>query len=354
MAREAKIGLLVVAALAILMATVLSLSQDTHFWERRVSYSVHFARTNGLQEGGLVSLSGVPIGSVDGLEFPTDPVAHYIIVNLNVRSGFASRIRENTLASIGTIGLLGDRYIELTPSLEDAPPLPAGSIIQSVDPIDVESVLGRSGDIVANVVELTASLKDVLQTIQKGEGLLGAMVRNREFGDQTLHDLQRSLANVQTTSDRLAQVLTRIERGEGLLGQLTRDTPQSRALLGDATKAAASLRSFAAQLERDRGTIGRLVRDEAYANRVLGNLDRTLQEVSEASAKLNRGDGTLGRLLNDPALYQDARGLVGSVKKSWLYRLSQGFSGLWPFGRDDPPPADPLADPTLPPVAPSP
>jgi ABC-type transporter Mla subunit MlaD len=58
MARTIEIGLLVAAAIAILMATIFSLGQEQRFWERRVQYEIHFTRTNGLQKGAPVSLTG--------------------------------------------------------------------------------------------------------------------------------------------------------------------------------------------------------------------------------------------------------------------------------------------------------
>src|SRR5207244_9356407 len=134
---------------------------------------------------------------------------------------------------VRTFGLLGDRYIYLTPGTPEAEPVEPGGLIPAIDPVDYEGLLGQSGDIVTNVVEVTTSLKDVLGTIQRGEGLLGAMVRNREFGDQTLRDLQRTLSNVQNTSNSLASILARVEHGEGVLGYLVRDTKASQSLLRD-------------------------------------------------------------------------------------------------------------------------
>jgi phospholipid/cholesterol/gamma-HCH transport system substrate-binding protein len=321
MSSQIKIGLLVLVAIAILIVTALSLGQGQHFWERKVPYEIHLVRTNGLQEGAQVSLSGVPVGSVTGLRFPSDLSVSYIVVTLSVTSDVTPRIRANTLASVRTFGLLGDRYVELTPGGPEAEPIEPGGVISSIDPVDYEGLLGQSGDIVANVVEVTTSLKDVLGTIQRGEGLLGAMVRNREFGDQTLRDLQRTLSNVQTTSNSLAAILAHVEQGEGVLGYLVRDTKESRALLRDLNRSAKSVEELTARLNRSRGALGRLIDDEEYAKRVLGNIDHASQNLAELTAKINRGDGTLGKLVNDPTLYDQAKGLVGGASKSWLLKV---------------------------------
>ncbi len=339
MGRQAKVGVLVLTALVVFGATILTLGRQERLWERKVSYVLHLARTNGLQSGGQVSLSGVTVGSVAALQFPQNLADSYIEITIEVARGVADRIRADTVASVRTLGLLGDRYIELTPGSPDEPAVPPGGLITTIDPVDYEQVLGRSGDIVTNVVEVTTSLKDVLQTIQRGEGLLGAMVQNKEFGDTTLRDLEGSLRNVRATSQRLDDILARVDRGEGLAGRLLRDTPDSKRLWSRLDHSVAQLDSLATRLATGQGALVRLVDDETYGRRVLENLDVTLQELREVMSKVNAGQGSLGKLVNDPALYDDARGLVGDVRESWMVSLYRGFAGLWPFGHTSPPEA---------------
>src|SRR5262245_1698498 len=165
---QLKVGLLVLAALVVFMATIFSLGQQEHLWERKVEYEIHFARAGGLLVGAGVSLAGVPVGSVASMRFPEDPSVSYIQVGIKVGGDVAVRVRENSVASIRTLGLLGDRYIELTAGTPDAPTLAPGSVINAIDPVDYEAVLGQSGDIVTNVVEVTASLKTVLSPSSTG------------------------------------------------------------------------------------------------------------------------------------------------------------------------------------------
>src|SRR5205809_357863 len=191
------------------------------------------------------------------MRFPPDPAANYIQVLINVKGDLAPRIRENTVASIRTLGLLGD--------------------------------------IVTNIVEVTASLKDVLGAIQRGEGLLGAMLRNRELGETTLVDLQRTMANVQATTASLEKILQRVDRGEGMLGQLISDTKEARQLLGHVRRSARSLDQLTTRLNRGNGALARLMEDETYAQRVLGNLDRAISDLADVAAKLDRAVEEIGR-----------------------------------------------------------
>jgi phospholipid/cholesterol/gamma-HCH transport system substrate-binding protein len=311
MARETRIGALVLAALVIAGTAIFMLGRQEHVWERKVRFVLNFARTNGLQKGAPVSLSGLPIGSVDRLHFATEPGATHIEVDVEVDADVASRIRTDTKATIRTLGLLGDKYIELVPGFDPAAnAIPAGGVIPSVDPTDYEALMGQSGDILTNVVETTSALKDVLQTIQRGEGLLGAMVQNREFGNRTLEDLQRTLGNVRETSATLDRILQHVDHGDGLLGRVIRD-PKLGASLDRSVR---SLERVTERLERGEGAAMRLVTDRAYGDRLLAKLDRASGDLAEVAAKLNRGDGTLGKLVNEDKLYVDLNTSVASLK----------------------------------------
>lgn len=328
---QTRVGLLVLAALLVFATVIFTLGRQERLWERKVRYEIHLARAGGLQSGAQVSLGGVVVGSVESLAFPRDVAARYIEVRIAVAGEVAPRIREDTVATVRTLGLLGDRYIELSAGTPERAPIPAGGLIPAIDPLDYEAVLGQSGDIVTNVVEVSTALRDVLQTIQRGEGLLGAMLANREFGDATLRDFADALGNVRTTSARLETILTRVDRGEGLLGRLVRDTPATKRLVARLEHSLREMEGLATRLGGGRGLAVRLVEDRAYAERVLDDLAAAVAAFRRVLERIERGEGTLGRLVNDPTLYEDARSLVSDVRASWLVSLYRAVAGLWPF-----------------------
>src|SRR5207248_1300462 len=230
----------------------------------------------------------------------------------------APGLDDDSVTAHGAYGWLGALVVHRSAGCAVAASVPPGMLMSPLDPVDYEAVLGQSGDIVTNVVEVTASLRVVLQAIERGEGLLGAMVRNRELGESTLVDLQHTMANVQDTTRSLEDILQRLNHGEGILGRLTRNTKEVDELFARVNHAAKSLDQLSDRLNRGRGTVGKLMEDEAYATRVLGNLDTALKDLKDVAEKLDRGDGTLGKLVNDPSLYHDAKALVGTARRSWL------------------------------------
>jgi phospholipid/cholesterol/gamma-HCH transport system substrate-binding protein len=321
---------MVVVALLLGMAGTFLIGREQRFWEHKLSYEIRFARLNGLRVGSIVSLTGVDIGSVDEVSFPDDPGATYISVLVDISSHAAVRIREDSLERIRTIGLLGDKYVEISAGSPQSPTLPPGSIIPSADPIDYEALLGEGGDIITNIVEVTNSLKSVLASVERGEGLLGEIVTNREQGALTLADLRKTVAHVEASSDSFERIMKDVEGGRGAFGVLLRHGNELERLLGNLNRASQQIGQLSQRLETAQRALPRLVEDKEYGETLLRDLRTTMQNVSELSEKINHGKGTVGALVNDPSLYYETKGLVSSTRSSWVYSVYRGVRGLFP------------------------
>jgi len=328
--RALRVGITVAVAAALGMAGTFLIGREQRFWERKQPYEIRFARINGLRVGSIVSLTGVDIGSVDRVSFPDNPSANFIEISVSVSSTAAPRIREDSVARIRTIGLLGDKYVEISSGSPQAPVLPPGSIIPSADPIDYEALLGESGDIISNILETSSSLKNVLASIERGEGLLGQMVRNHEQGAATLADVQRTLAHVESTAASLERMAKEVESGKGAFGVLLKRGDEAQRLLVNVDRAASALAKLVERLSSAEGALPQLIQDRTYGEALLRDLRTAAANLAEVSEKINRGEGTVAELVNDPSLYNEARGLLSSTRSSWAFSLYRGMRGLLP------------------------
>ena len=352
--RMIRVGITVVVALVLAMAGTFLIGREQQFWERKASYEIRFTRINGLRVGSVVSLTGVDIGSVDDISFPENSSANFLAVKVRLSRSAALRIREDSTARIRTIGLLGDKYIEISAGSPQAAILTPGSIIPSADPIDYEALLGESGDIMNNVLETTNSLRSVLASIERGEGLLGQMVKNREQGAATLDDLQKTIAHVERTTASLERMAGDVEAGKGAFGVLLRRGGDMEKLLANLSLVSAKLAALAGKLDGAQGALPQLIQDKAYGEALLGDLRATVKNLAEVSDKINRGKGTVASLVNDPELYQEAKGLLSSTRSSWIFGFYQGMRGLFPPYGPRPPLAAEAVEATSTPTAESP
>ena len=129
MPREVKVGLLVLVAIAIFVGGIFLIGDRQQLFARKSGYSVRFSQTAGLARGGGVQLNGVNVGQVTNVILPTDVTEQQITIEISVDRRFEERIREDSVARIKTLGLLGDKYIEITSGSPDAPQIPVGGFI---------------------------------------------------------------------------------------------------------------------------------------------------------------------------------------------------------------------------------
>ena len=357
MSREAKVGLLVVAALVVVAAAIFLVGERSNLFVLKNSYSVRFATVAGLAEGNPVQLNGVTVGHIEEVVLPVSIEDELLTVWLSIDRRFADRVREDSLARIKTLGLLGDKYVEISSGSPAVPPIPSGGSIPAAPATDVDHLISSGEDAVDNVVAISYSLREILGRMERGEGLLGELLVDDESARRTRTAVIETVESVQAIAERL-------ERGEGTLGELLADDqlaqriqravgelettlerlnhgdgalpallndPEMRTEIDDiitkADGAATDLSELAAQLADGDGLLQRLLADAEYADAVTERLRSAVENLEALLRKVDQGEGTLGLLIEDPQLYQAIDDVVVGVNESkllrWLVRNRQ-------------------------------
>ena len=102
-------------------------------------YTVYadFPTAGGLKEGASVEIAGVKIGRVEGISL----IDYQARVAMRIDSGV--ELQEDTIASIKTKGLIGEKYMRLSPGASDEIISPGGKIRETEPPIDLEDLIGN-------------------------------------------------------------------------------------------------------------------------------------------------------------------------------------------------------------------
>jgi phospholipid/cholesterol/gamma-HCH transport system substrate-binding protein len=304
-----------------------------------------------------VQLNGVKVGSVRSVVLPEDPGEREIRVEIALDSRYAGRVRADSVARIKTLGLLGDKYVEITSGSEGEAVIPSGAEIPADSGTGVDAIVESGEDVMANVTEISGSLRDILARMERGEGLLGELVVNRETGRRVTDTLIETLGSVQQVAkrieqgegalprlitdrqlaerlgqsvDRLEGVLSRMEEGPGLFPALLNDPAIKQrfvSTLASLETASAELAAVTRELREGEGLLPRLLFDEEYGREVAEDLERTAERVKNLADKLDAGDGTLQRLIDDPSIYEALEDIVVGIDESrllrWLVRNRQ-------------------------------
>lgn len=347
-----RVGLLVLAALAVGLATLLVLGDRQQLFVSKNRYKIRFQNVNGLSEGSTVQLSGVKVGSVSRIVLPDDMGERLLEVRIEVDARHAQRIREDSVARIKTLGLLGDKYLELTSGSPATAEIPPNGDIPAAPITDVDRLAATGEDVVNNVSRISSQLTNILGKLERGEGLLGKMLMDEETSDKVTTELDATLLAVRKVAeglddrrgvigrlvhdralaDRLASAIERLdallvkaESGDGLVPALLSDLEQKERFdhaLASVDRAATRIADVAEGLERagNDALVPKLLSDEEYGRKVSGEIDRLLENLRTISEKINEGDGSAARLVNDETLVRALEDVVIGVNDSVFLR----------------------------------
>lgn len=291
------VGFFVLACLAGAAAVILSLSAQGGLFAPRYKLVAHFENVLGLQANAPVWLAGKEVGRVESVRFASLESERPVRVELRIDDGVRNLVRGDSTATVGTIGVLGDSYIELTIGTLEAPPLEAGDEVATLTPVGLGTLISKaggaldqirtlaeeiedtaigfnSGDGGEKAAEAIAAVTDMALEIQMGEGLLHSLIFD-DYEGSGVESIGRSLADFEA-------ILVEVRTGNGILHELIYEDTSEQDLIVEVLEAGARLNSIL--------------------------------------TKIDDGEGSLGMLLNDPTLYEDLKILVGGAQRSAIVR----------------------------------
>jgi phospholipid/cholesterol/gamma-HCH transport system substrate-binding protein len=323
---ELKIGIVAVAAIALATALIVAVGGAAGFAWQRYDLKTRFPDVKGLKGGAVVRVAGVEVGKVSEVELTGAEVE----VVMGIKKGNETRITTDSRASIGSLSLLGEPVIDISPSttgtpLKDGDYIPAGrapgqladvadSARESLDQVttilkDIRSGRGTVGKLFSDdelYKEITAfvtAAEGVAASLRDGRGTLGRLVKDPAAYDR----LNASLGDLQ-------EVTRRINAGEGSLGRLLKDDALAKSL----TSASGNVEDITNKLRRNDNTVGKLLTEKELYDRfnsVAGRIDGLI-------ADLQKAEGTFGQLLRNKELYEnmnaaiaEVRGLMSDIRK---------------------------------------
>ena len=131
------VGLFVILGVVALGYLSIQLGQVSFLGGRGYAVTVDFPSVGGLKAGSAVEIAGVEIGRVESIGLAD----YQARVTLRVHSGI--KLQEDVIASIKTKGLIGEKYIRISPGGSDKIIQPNGRIREVEAPVDFEELLSK-------------------------------------------------------------------------------------------------------------------------------------------------------------------------------------------------------------------
>lgn len=240
-----KVGIVITVTLVIVFfVVVFSGGIESLFKEKSLLY-IYISDVKGLRKGATVRIAGVDVGSVKEIKLSKE---YGTVVKVSIDKNVLSYLKSDATATVQTIGLLGDKYIEIFPG-------------ESEQDFDISK--GMYGEPQTEVREM---LGIAISTISKMESLI----------------------------NRIDSLVTKVDKSEGTISRLISDP----SLYNSINSTVLELKKTIEEIRK--GSIGMLSTDRELYQK----LSNTVKNLENISTKISSSEGTLGKILNDPTLYE--------------------------------------------------
>jgi len=291
--KKIRVAATISLGLIIIFLAFFAIGNQEGMFKSKYDLKAKFVNVEGLTVGAAVRLGGVKVGNVKNIDFSEDWDKR-IIVTLSIGASNFTKIRKNSVAKLGSQGLLGDRTIDITVGEKTSEPLVKGDFIETQESPQLNEILSEGGNAIQDLKIAAHNIKEITWKINNGNVSLA----------QVLND-PRLYSNLDSLLNLWSRITLKIESGHGFLSQLVEDSTLYDNLSGTLEET----KSLLTKINDGEGTLGKLATDKAMYN----HIDSVLTSIDSTLALINGGNGTVGRIVTDTTMYQRMNATIESL-----------------------------------------
>jgi len=335
---ELRVGITVIVAAVTLAILIFLMSGTAGIFTSKITLFSYFDNAEGLRVGAPVALQGVTIGNVKDIRVVPGRQLDPVQVTMKVNTRYRFLLRKDSKATIQTVGVLGESFIDVDSKEATKKQVDDGDILQAANAPALQDVVRSSQTTLQNMEILVKRLDRIVADIENGKGSVGKIIQDPALFNkanallaqmqQIVNDVGNGKGSIgkliyddemyrkaNDTIDKLNRVADEIQRGEGSLGKFIKDP----ALYQNANQTIAKANQLMDSINAGHGALGKFAKDEEFARK----LDNTITKLSALADKINSGEGTVGKLLQDPSVYNntdqmlvESRNLVKAIREN--------------------------------------
>jgi phospholipid/cholesterol/gamma-HCH transport system substrate-binding protein len=206
MSRTARLGVFILGTLAILAVGIFIIGGKKYLFTPTYTLKTNFASVAGLDAGADVMVGGVHSGMVQAINLPHKSTDQVTVV-MELDESTRDIIRQDSVASIQTEGLLGNQYVAVSFGSSDKPEVKSGDTIGSIPPLEMSALLDKANGLLGqgqtamvNINKVAEHLNSVTAKVDNGSGTVGALVNDKalyENLDQTASNARSAAFSAQ-------------------------------------------------------------------------------------------------------------------------------------------------------------
>lgn len=278
-----KLGLFVLAGLLFLILLLYMIGKNRNLFGASFTLKARFENVQGLKPGNNVRYAGIEVGTVKKINIINDTLMEVV---MTIEKKMKSFIMKNAVVSIGTDGFVGNKVVNIVTAKQPSPPAEDGDILVSKKPVDTDEMLRTFYKTNSDIATVAEELKATVQRVNNSTALWSVL------NDEGLpKNLKLSASHIRLATARandmvtdLHDIINTVRKGEGSLGALLTDT----AFLYNLNAAIGKIKEVGDEADQLSKQIGKIASDlDENINSGAGPV-RALLKDSAMVIKLNR------------------------------------------------------------------
>jgi len=291
-AQKTQLGIFVIIGSILFILAIYFIGSKQQLFGKTEYLNANFSNVSGLQIGNNVRYSGINIGTVSEIKMVNDTS---IIVKMAIAKDAFRLINKNSVASIGSDGLVGNMIVNITPGKGTSENVKPNDVINSFTRFKTDDMLNTLNVTNENAALLTTDLLKITNEITQGKGSVGLLINDTVMANdlkETMRYLKQTSKGTSESVASLNKLITSLNKNDNVIGVL-KDTSvanQIKNIVVDLDKSSKEIHKVVTNLNQTilnvkegKGAINYLSNNP----KLVGKIDTTMSNISESSIKLN-------------------------------------------------------------------
>ena len=183
MSRTFRLGLFIVGTLVIFAAGVFFIGNTESLFRSTYHLKAQFQNVSGLINGADVRVGGIHKGTVRSIQLPHRP-DEKLTVLMDLENATRDVIKKDSVASIKSEGLLGDKYVEISFGSQDVDRVRDGDVIDTAPPLDISDLITKTNQILDSAKDTMQNVDSISTKVNNGQGTMGALLNDKKIYQQ--------------------------------------------------------------------------------------------------------------------------------------------------------------------------
>lgn len=286
------------AAMASVVVMSLKITQNQSGFGKHVTYKTLVKDASGIFEKTPIKVAGINAGKIKSIEL----AGRDALITFEIQEKV--RVTPNAKLKIKSVGLLGDKFIDIDLGAETDQRLEEGSFLSTEGGEGFDSLAKDASAVLKDVKEITTGIKEALRDDQ-GRNMVKQIVENisevtaslRRITDGNEDKINKIVDDIEQLSSQLAHETDRYQK-DSLMADLSKIGP----ILDKVDATVSDLKVIVADVKDGKGTVGKLLRDDAVVDQVsqtLSSVNRLVNRINNIEADIGLSTGANTRTGSD-------------------------------------------------------